>query len=327
MDPQSAFYIKRSEDRIVLGAVERMGMTLTIKGPRQMGKSSLLLQAMSRARQLGKDVVYVDFQLFDSSALKDADTFFKQFCAWIGDELDLEDRIDEFWRRPLGNSQRCTRYLGKHILKNASNPIFLAMDEVERVFDTDFRSDFFSMLRSWHNDRAIDPMWKRLDLALVTSTEPYQLIENLNQSPFNVGEIVSLSDFTREQFAELNTLHGRPILDSEAGALHDLLGGHPYLSRKALYLLGSRLIDFGTLMASATSESSPFSDHLRHHLFRLHSQQVLVEGMKSILNGQPLHDDNIYWRLQGAGLVKRENGKIRARCLLYSRYFKERLDA
>jgi hypothetical protein len=50
----------------------------------------------------------------------------------------------------------------------------LAMDEVETVFDTAFRSDFFGMLRSWHNSRVpTSPAWIKLDLALVTSTEPY----------------------------------------------------------------------------------------------------------------------------------------------------------
>jgi AAA-like domain len=53
-------------------------------------------------------------------------------------------------------------------------PLMLAMGEVETVFDTAFRSDFFGMLRSWHNSRLpTSPAWIKLDLALVTSTEPY----------------------------------------------------------------------------------------------------------------------------------------------------------
>jgi hypothetical protein len=53
---------------------------------------------------------------------------------------------------------------------------------VAALVDTSFRLDFFSMLRSWHNSRAniTTSIWKQLDLVLVTSTEPYQLIENLN---------------------------------------------------------------------------------------------------------------------------------------------------
>jgi len=111
----------------------------------------------------------------------------------VTDELELESRVDEFWSAPLGNSQRCTRYFDRYLLKQVDAPIVLAMDEVETVFDTEFRSDFFGMLRSWHNRRHAATGWRRLDLALVTSTEPYQLIENLNQSPFNVGTRVALA--------------------------------------------------------------------------------------------------------------------------------------
>ncbi len=196
----------RKEDAPALETIARQGVTITIKGPRQMGKSSLLIRTAAAATAAGKRVAFLDFQLFDRAALANADRFFRQFCAWLADTLELDDRGDEYWSAPLGNSQRCTRYVGRYILKELDSPLVLAMDEVESIFDTDFRSDFFGMLRSWHNSRATTPIWKRLDLALVTSTEPYQLIENLNQSPFNVGQVVELVDFSAEQVADLNRL-------------------------------------------------------------------------------------------------------------------------
>jgi len=300
---------------------------LTIKGPRQMGKSSLLMRTMAAAAQAGKEVVFLDFQLFDMAALRDAETFYRQFCTWLTDELELEDKVEEYWRRPLGNSQRCTRYVGRHLLKNVERPVFLAMDEVERVFDTDFRSDFFSMLRSWHNDRAIKPSWKKLDLALVTSTEPYQLIENLNQSPFNVGEVISLGDFSASQVAELNERHGSPLNDVQMGDFTALLNGHPYLTRKALFLVASGRLTSDQLMSTAGDEHGPFGDHLRYHLFRLHGQPDLVSGFKQVISHQRCSDESIFWRLRGAGLVRRSGTQVLARCQLYNDYFKEHLDA
>ena len=327
MDPQSAFYVQRPKDEVALRAIARQGVTLTLKGPRLMGKSPLLMRTMAAAVAAGKEVVFLDFQLFDHTALGDAETFFRQFCAWITDELELEDCIEEYWRRPLGNSQRCTRYMGRHLLKALDRPLLLAMDEVERVFDTDFRSDFFSMLRSWHNDRAIKPRWKRRDLALVTSTEPYQLIENLNQSPFNVGEVIALGDFTPAQVADLNRRHGAPLSDEALRRLMALLHGHPYLIRKALFMVaaGRRTID--DLLTNAIKEGSPFGDHLRHHLFRLHGQQELVAGLREVLRSHTCADEGIFWRLRGAGLVRREGNLIVPRCKLYADYFRERLHA
>jgi AAA-like domain len=111
------------------------------------------------------------------------------------------------------------------------------------MFDAEFRSDFFGMLRSWHNNRALPTkrIWKQFDLALVTATEPYHLIANLNQSPFNVGEVLLLDDFTPEQVADLNHRHGLPLTRLQASQLMALLHGHPYLVRRVLYLVAVKL--------------------------------------------------------------------------------------
>ena len=172
---ESNFYITRSEDTIALEAIQNQGVTITIKAPRQMGKSSLLIRVMDTAIKSGKKIAFMDFQLFNESTLANADKFFRQFCSWITDEVELENRVDEYWSGEQSNNLRCTRYMQRYLLKQLDCPLVLAMDEVESVFDTSFRSDFFSMLRSWHNNRAIPStrIWKQLDLALITSTEPY----------------------------------------------------------------------------------------------------------------------------------------------------------
>ncbi len=92
------------------------------------------------------------------------------------------------------------------------------------------------MLRSWHNNRARGGDWTRFNMALVTSTEPYQLIADLNQSPFNVGAVVELKDFTPAQVSDLNQRHGNPLSAEQVAKISELLGGHPYLTRKALVL-------------------------------------------------------------------------------------------
>ena len=175
------------------------------------------------------------------------------------------------------------------------------------MFDTDFRSDFFSMLRSWHNNRATVAAWKQLDLALVTSTEPYQLIDNLNQSPFNVGEVIELTDLAPEQVAELNNRHNSPFNSGDKQKLMALLGGHPYLVRRALYLVASQRMSVSDLFDHAMDDRGPFGDHLRYHLFRMHDKQELVDGLKKVISHNICQDEHIFFRLRGAGLV-RETG-------------------
>src|SRR5579859_919824 len=90
MDPQSAFYVDRPSDALAGATIRQPGVTITIKGPRQMGKSSLLYRLTQAAEGQGKRVVLLDFQLFDQAALTSAERFFRQFCAWLSDELGLE---------------------------------------------------------------------------------------------------------------------------------------------------------------------------------------------------------------------------------------------
>jgi len=325
MDQSSQFYVARSGDAIALETIGRQGVTITIKGPRQMGKSSLLIRTMAAAVEVGKRVAFLDFQLFDKMALTDGDRFFRQFCAWLTDELELADRVEEFWGLPLGNSQRCTRYMQRYLLKELGSPLVLAMDEVESVFDTEFRSDFFGMLRSWHNNRASTPIWKQLDLALVTSTEPYQLIENLNQSPFNVGQVIELSDFPAEQVADLNDRHGKPLNRSQVERLMALLGGHPYLVRRSLYLVSSGQWTVADLFAEAVADRGPFGDHLRYHLFRMNDKKDLIQGLLQVIRNQTCPDERVFFRLRGAGLVRRDRQTVLPRCQLYAEYFQEHL--
>jgi DNA-binding CsgD family transcriptional regulator len=323
MSTQSAFYIERASDALVLETIQRPGVTITIKGPRQMGKSSLLIRAREQATKAGKKVALLDFQLFDKPALTNPDLFFQQFCDWLSDELEMESRVKTYWEMALGNTQRTTRYLQRYLLTELNGPLVLAMDEVDRIFDTPFRSDFFSMLRSWHNSRQTNFLWERCDLVLVTSTEPYQLIEDLNQSPFNVGEVVELVDFSQAQVAELNRRYNSPLSLEELEKLIGLLGGHPYLVRRALYLVATERITASALFAEASDERGPFGDHLRNHLFRLYEREELVAGMKQVIHRQQCQDARVYFRLRGAGLVKREGRSVIPRCKLYADFFRQ----
>ena len=220
----------------------------------------------------------------------------------------------------------CRRYL-RHILKSVEEPLVLAMDEVERLFACEFGTDFFGMLRSWHNERkrTRTPL-ARLDLVLVTSTEPYLFIQDANQSPFNVGLVLELEDFPPEAVARLNGLHGSPFDAAGEKELYDRLGGHPYLVRKALYLVADGQIQAEELLAKASEERGPFGDHLRYYLLRLHDNEELIEGLRRVLSDRECADEKLFWRLRGAGLVRRlENGEVDLRCKLYRAFFEQHL--
>jgi len=91
------------------------------------------------------------------------------------------------WDPDLSDSQNLSRYMEKQVLQESEVSTVLAIDEADILFQAEFTYDFFGMLRSWHNQRA-NPLkkklWKRLDLVLVTSTEPYLVHRSGPRIPF-----------------------------------------------------------------------------------------------------------------------------------------------
>jgi hypothetical protein len=260
------------------------------------------------------------------SVLGDADAFFRLFCRLLAFRLDLPDETEMFWQIPMPNPIRATECVAQYILQKSDTPILLAMDEVETVFDTDFRTDFFGMLRAWHSNRAIDPLWKKLSLVLVTSTEPYFFIENLNQSPFNVGEVAALRPFTAVQVNELNQRHQAPFDAAQTDVLHALLNGHPFLTRRACYLVANGRFDPTTLLTTAADLDGPFGDHLRRLLLLLHEQPELAASLRQIINTRRCDDKLALFRLRGAGLVRESGGNIVPANQLYAACFADYFD-
>ena len=82
---------------------------------------------------------------------------------------------------------------------------------------------------------------KNSAIAVIHSTK-VNISLSLNQSPFNVGLPIKLSEFTPEQVQELARRHGLEWSDSyPVGQLMNMVGGHPYLVHLALYYLAISL--------------------------------------------------------------------------------------
>ncbi|MDF5717668.1 MAG: AAA-like domain-containing protein [Rhizonema sp. NSF051] len=325
MKLKSTFYVERQADTIALSTIVQEGVTISIKGPRQVGKSSLLNRIIKAAKDESKRVLFLDFQLLGKADLSNDEIFLRRFCSWVSEDLEMEDRVEEYWQKNISHIQRCTRYISRYILKELGSPLVLAMDEVDKVFDAPFRNDFFGMLRNWHNSRAMSDIWNNLDFVLVTSTEPYQLIDDLNQSPFNVGQVIELEDFTLEQLRDLNLRHNSPFNTSAEMKLMALLNGHPYLVRKALYLVTSGQINTKELFNDASNTRGPFGDHLRRLLSLLHDRQELKQALLQVISQNTCENQQRFWQLRGAGLVRSSGHSVVPRCQLYADYFREHL--
>ena len=112
----------------------------------------------------------------------------------------------ETWDERRSPNHNFERYFRRTVLSRIPIHVFWGLDEVDRLFTTNFGGQVFGMFRAWHNRRALDPSgaWSKLSLAIAYATEAHLFITDLNQSPFNVGTRIILEDFTLEQITELN---------------------------------------------------------------------------------------------------------------------------
>ncbi len=325
LEADDPFYVERQCDKEALGVIHGgPGQTITIKGPRQVGKSSLLMRVLSAALGAGRQAVLVDFQLL-AGATGDEGELFKGFLQEILTQLELPALGQSDWDPDTTPAQCCTRLLERLVLTPLAGPLTLACDEADLILALPFRDNFFGMLRAWHGKRA-NPMlrkrWGKLDLVLVTSTEPYLFIDRADQSPFNVGAILSLEDFTLEQMGRLNVAHGTPLSERELAELLELTGGHPYLVRRALYAVSSRgqAVAWQEMKRSAAEDTGPFGDHLRRHVLNVLRAPELRPVLVAVLAGQSVKDEVAVHRLVGAGLVRRRGAQVVPRCAVYADY-------
>jgi len=326
MSVQSSLYVERGKaDETALRLIKNQGITICIQAPGQTGGSSLLRRMMGAARDVGKEVVEIDFtKAFDDTDLTDREAFHQRFCAVLANRLNIPDRMASLWKKELSIGDRCTGYT-KYILEHINRPLVLAMDEIDRLLDTDFRSSFFAMLRAWHNDRYVDEHFEKLDLVLVTSLEPHQLIDDPNQSPFNVGEVIELPDFTALETQELNERYGLHLNPAQLSRLTSVIEGHPYLWQLALYQIAARTCDFEELLHNACEDDGPFGRHLTAWYSWLRAREKLRTAFVEILrHGDP--DEQAFFVLRKKGLAVRKGGTVVPRCPLYNSYLRRRFD-
>ena len=283
--------------------------------------------AAAQARQQASRVVYIDLQPLEPASLENLDSFLRYFITSMVTQLRLDPaQVDKAWRGGLGAPDKTSYLLEDYVFPEVDGQIVLAVDEADRLLGAPFQDTFFGLLRSWHNNRARNEQWEMLDIVLVISTEPHLLIQDVNQSPFNVGQKIRLDDFDAAQVQELNLRYRQPLRDADLTDFMAFLGGHPYLSHKALYTLVTAGVSWSALKSTAVAGDHSFGDHLRRYLWQLRDQADLRDALKRILRHGECGDEVLFYRLQQAGLIR--GGSRQAcemRCGLYEVYFRDKL--
>jgi len=326
----SEYYITRAVDPELSAAISKRDSIILLKGARQMGKTSLLARGLQHARQQGLKAVSTDLQKFNASHFRAVDSLYQALAESIADQLELEVLPAETWDARRGPNANFERFLRRYVLGKTATPLIWGLDEVDRLFATPFGTEFFALLRSWHNERALDPSgpWSSLSVVIAYATEAHLFITDLNQSPFNIGTRLALEDFTALQIAELNRRYRNPLKSQdELTRFFRLVGGHPYLVRRGLHELTTHKSSFDTFEEHASRDESCYGDHLRRLLVLLVRDPELSAAMRSVANSQPCASSTCFERLRSAGLVVGHSPEeARPRCRLYASYLRRHLN-
>lgn len=324
----SPFYLERAPlEEQVYQEIRKPGALVRIKAPREMGKTSLLLRVLDSAKRLGYRTVSLNLEQVDQAILSDLNQFLRWLCANVARQLQLKPKLDDYWDEDLGSKISCTSFIQDYLLTSSATPLVLALDEMNQIFEhPQLAKDFLPLLRSWHEEAKTLPIWQKLRLIIVHSTEIYIPLQ-LNQSPFNVGLPIKLNSFTQEEVQQLAQSYGLDWSDGEeARQLMSLVGGHPALVHIAIYHLSQGEITLMQLLETAITATGIYNHHLQRHWLTLQEQPELVSALQAVISAtEPIRLDGVtFHKLSSLGLIKQSGDKAIAGCELYWRYFMEK---
>jgi hypothetical protein len=324
----SVFYVERSPiETDCYKEILKPGSLIRIRGPRQMGKTSLLNRVLAHATQQGDQTIRMNLRKADKVIFTNLNKFLRWFCLNISRQLNLDLKLDDYWDEEIGSKVSCTGYFQFYLLEQLDTNLVIGLDEIDTIFNyPDIAEDFLALLREWHEEATIEASWQKLRLIIAHSTEVYIPL-NIHQSPFNVGLPLRLPPFNLEQVNTLAQRHGLTWSRAETQALTAMVGGHPYLIRLALYYLAHQDLTLQQLLQDAPTHAGVYRDHLRRCLGNVKQQPELAAAMKQVVIAEsPVQLESVaVYQLDSMGLVHLNGNQVIPSCELYRQYFSTNL--
>jgi transcriptional regulator with XRE-family HTH domain len=260
----SHFYLERPQvEAPCYRVISQPGALIRIKALAQMGKTSLIARILHQAETLGYRTVSLSFRLAPKNVFQDIDNLLRWFCINVSLGLQLPNKLSDYWDDSFGSKVSSKVYFERYLLEQRSQPIVLALDEVDLLFHyPDLTNEFLGLLRSWHEEAKNRDIWKKLRLVVTYSTEmPIPPI--VNQSPLNVGLLIELKPFTKEQVQQLVNRYGLDWSPQQVEQLTDRVEGHPCLVQVALYYAHQQMVTLEELLQKPLTSIDIFTDYLQ----------------------------------------------------------------
>ncbi|HRI48778.1 MAG TPA: AAA-like domain-containing protein, partial [Pseudomonadota bacterium] len=243
-----------------------------------------------------------------------------QFAVLPGARRDLMTQTLRVWRLTPQVERRLDAIIEQIFLQRTPGFLYLALDRLDAVKDSVFQDAFFAIIRGWM-DRKDEPLWGRLRLLMATSMAPAWMAKLPTSSPFVITPPLVIDDFKVEQLQHLARLHDLPWDEEQLLSLMDLIGGHPYLTRMAMYTAVAKGYSVEQLVSPERPGVQVFDGFLETCRLRLIAQPGLWPTAQRVLRGKPLSalDRLVLPRLERMGIVRLEGETCTVRYPLYLR--------